>query len=111
MTKHYDRRQVLKGVAAAGASLVLPNSVRAGLGAGQAAENLELEIQVVSVSTHTLRLTILPIKNGHATPVPFNGSLVRTSWGEPIIKIRGTEPARTIRSGAFHLKVSTEPLS
>jgi alpha-glucosidase/alpha-D-xyloside xylohydrolase len=111
MSKHYDRRQVLKGVAAAGASLVLPNSVRAGLGAGQAAENPELEIQVVSVSTHTLRFTILPIKNGQATAVPFNGSLVRTSWGEPIIRIRGTEPARTLRSGAFHLNVSTEPLS
>jgi alpha-glucosidase/alpha-D-xyloside xylohydrolase len=119
MSKHYDRRQMLKGAAAASASFLFPKQSRGdcfsdGLVApgsiGQV-ERAEFEVQVGSVSAHTLRLTVLPIKNGQVAAVPANGSLVRTSWGEPILKVRGESQRRSVKSGSLHVNVSTTPLS
>ena len=119
MSKHYDRRQMLKGAAAASASFLFPKQSRGdcfsdGLVApgsiGQV-EHAEVEVQVGSVSAHTLRLTVLPIKNGQVAAVPANGSLVRTSWGEPILKVRGESQRRSVKSGSLHVNVSTTPLS
>jgi alpha-glucosidase/alpha-D-xyloside xylohydrolase len=119
MSKHYDRRQMLKGAAAASASFLLPKQSRGdcfsdGLvasGSMGQVEHAEVEVQVGSVSAHTLRLTVLPIKNGQVAAVPSNGSLVRTSWGEPILKVRGESQRRSVKSGSLHVNVSTTPLS
>src|SRR5215831_462917 len=127
MSKHYDRRQVLKGAAAAGASLLLPArgwSRLAGSGLRPQLQELpasaaevtqagphEVEIQVVSISAHTVRLTVLPIKEGRVAAVPSNGSMARTSWGEPILKVRGETRGRSVKSGSLHVTVSTTPLA
>src|SRR5262245_29169196 len=122
MSKPYDRRQVLKGVAAASASLLLPKQRPVdGIGSALAVagQNVhvdsvkapEVEIQVVSISAHTLRFTVLPIRNGQVEAIPPNGSLVRKSWGEPILKLRGETQARTVKSGNLRVNVSAAPLS
>jgi alpha-glucosidase/alpha-D-xyloside xylohydrolase len=74
-------------------------------------EPVDVQIQVVSVSPHTLRLTVLPIKNGQVPEVPGNGSLVRTSWGEPVLKLPRQAQERNVKSGNLRVNVSTAPLS
>jgi len=112
MSKPYDRRQVLKGVAAASASLFFPKtqSQQDGTGSGLRIAGQNVEVQVASVSAHTLRFTILAIKNGQVATVPSNGSLAQTSWGDPMMKLREAQD-RTVKSGNLRVKVSTAPLS
>ena len=71
----------------------------------------DIEVQIVSLSPHTFRLSILPVKNGQVSSIPFNGSLVRSSWPAPIAKLRGDASAQTIKLGSLALKVSAHPLT
>jgi alpha-glucosidase/alpha-D-xyloside xylohydrolase len=106
MGKRYDRREVLKGVAAAGASLLLPKPRAEGRSGFPATENA-IEIRVTSVSAHTLRFTVLPTRKDQAAEVPSNGSLVQTSWGDPLLKLRGEGPSRTVKTGNLNVTVTT----
>ena len=109
MKKRYDRREVLKGMSAACAAFLLPEEqVRAEsvlrIG-GQ-----DVEIQIGSVSKHTFRLSILPIKDGRVATIPTDGSLVRESWGTPIAKMRNTG-ARTINAAGVNVRIAAESLT
>jgi len=110
MKKGYDRREVLKGMSAACAAFLLPEEqVRA-----ESALRIgghDVEIQIGSVSKHTFRLSILPIKDGHVATIATDGLLVRESWGVPVAKIRGAAGARTIKVGDANLRITSEPLT
>ena len=71
----------------------------------------DFEIQIASVSEHTLRLSILPVKSDQADSVPFNGSLVRTAWGPAAAKLRANAPAHTIKLRSLTLQFSPDPLN
>ena len=79
MNDKWNRRQVLKRIAAASAGLMLPR------GAATSAQSIrsnekgkdDIEIQIAAVSERTFRLTILPVKDGRVGSIPFNGSLVK----------------------------------
>ena len=111
MNEHWTRRQVLERLAAASAALMLPRNADAGNGPPALAGPNDFEIQVASVSEHTIRLSILPVKNGQVDPIPFNGCLVRAAWDPPIAKLRGGTPAQTIKLGSLMLRVSPDPLT
>jgi alpha-glucosidase/alpha-D-xyloside xylohydrolase len=70
----------------------------------------QLEIQITQVSSHTFRLSILPVQNGSLADIPTDGSLVQQSWGNPIAKLR-TDKSRTISAGNLRLKISFQPVS
>ena len=102
----------MKRLAATSAAFILPAKGRsANCLSALAGPNDDIEIQVASVSEHTLRLSILPAKNGHAGSIPFNGSLVRTAWDPPIAKLHGGAQAQTIKLGSMTLKFSPDPLT
>lgn len=110
MKKRYDRREVLKGMSAACAAFLLPEEqahaesvLRIG---GQ-----DGEIQIGSVSKHTFRLSILPIKDARVGTIPTDGSLVRESWGTPIATMRGTISAQAIKAGGANVRITAEPLT
>src|SRR5215471_12336627 len=112
MSKRYDRRDVLKGVAAAGTSVLFP--IRGWSRACPEVMQLEppeVEIQVAPVSPYTVRFTVRPVRNGQVATVPANGSLVQTSWGEPILKVRGEIQEQKVRAGNLQVTVSSTRLS
>lgn len=101
------RRTLVRAVSAALLAIRKARAADSGLRvAGQ-----EVEIQIAPVSAHTFRLTVSPIQDGQLVPVPNDGSLVETSWGPPLVKLRGTVRAQTIKSGGARIKFSPGPLS
>ncbi len=101
MLEKWNRRQLLQRLAVAGAAFTLRDSWR--LGAGDLATNLQL--QIVTISDHTFRFSVLPNGGGAAT----DGSLVKDDWGTPIARLREDAPAQTIRVGNMSVKISAHP--
>ena len=110
MNHRWNRRQVLKRLAAASAALMLPGKTAA-IPSSRLGGRNDFEIQIASVSEHTLRLSILPVKSDQADSVPFNGSLVRTAWGPAAAKLRANAPAHTIKLRSLTLQFSPDPLN
>src|SRR5215471_5134028 len=96
--KQWNRREVLTQLAGASAALLLPQEAAFATSAAQIAAT-DSEIQIAPVSDHTLRLTILPIKDGAAGSVPLDGSLVQKAWGAPVAKLRGEIRPQTVACG------------
>jgi hypothetical protein len=108
MGPKWNRREVLKGLAAASTAIVLPRD-RPGSQPDEPIAAPQVEIRISSVSRHTFRLSILALdKNGMVQAIPFDGSLVQKSWGAPIAVLRG-QSERTIAVGNLKLEVSAHP--
>jgi len=109
MSPHWNRREVLKGMAAASTAMLVPRTLETTHADGQTPAR-PIEIQVAPISPHTLRLSVLPVaKSGLLESVPFDGSLVQESWGAPIARLRtGTE--QTIAVGSVRLKICLHPV-
>src|SRR5450432_3594361 len=69
----------------------------------------EVEIQVSRVSAHTVRITVLPIKDGGLGSIPMDGSLVQAAWEVPVAKLRRAEQHESIRSGDLRIRFSPTP--
>ena len=95
----------------AGAALCSTSLVRDQVVAIPSSAKKDVEIQLTSVSTHTLRLSILPTINGEPVAVSTDGSLVRTFWGAPAAKLRGEFKPQTVTLRAFHVHVAPDPLT
>jgi len=114
MNQRWNRRQVLQRLVAVSTGLLLPANPEAAkpfLRLARQDDIDDIEVQIVSLSPHTFRLSILPVKNGQVSSIPFNGSLVRSSWPGPIAKLRGEASAQTIKLGSLALQVSAHPLT
>jgi hypothetical protein len=109
MSTQYDRRQVLKVVSATCAAFFLPGTGVASEGGIGPAEE-DLEIQVFSVSAHTLRLSIFSAGRG-GEAVPGDGSLVRETWDGPITKLSGEFAERDVKVGDLSVKIAPSPLT
>src|SRR5260370_30226806 len=110
MSTQYSRRHILKTIGTASASALLPSKMMAASSGIQIAQH-EVEIQLSSISAHTLRLTILPINNGHLTSVPQDGSLVQTKWNLPVASFREIPTTRSARCGDLNVQVAPDPLT
>lgn len=109
MTDHWNRRQVLKHLAATSAALVWPREPASASSLfGTPAE--DREIQIASISEHTLRFTVLPFRNGQTVTLSHDGSLVRRSWGEPLVRMRGNASAQEFKAGSLNCHASLDPL-
>src|SRR5690348_3051568 len=92
MTGRPNRRDVLKGAAAAGAFLRSALAQPAARVAGR-----DVQVRIETVSPETLRLTISPVADGAAVPVLDDGALVQPSWPVSAPLRRGAR--QTFRSG------------
>ena len=105
MTEKPNRREVLKRMAATGAVLALRGSLVAQL--SSATPGLNLEIEIVSVSEHTFRLSIFPGQRS----VAADESLLHEEWGKPAARLHGGVKAQTVRAGNVNVQISGNPLS
>jgi alpha-glucosidase/alpha-D-xyloside xylohydrolase len=108
MCPYWSRRDVLKGLVAASAAWIHPAT-------GQAVREDEpssplVEIQVTPISSHTFRLSILPVENGTVVSIPSDGSLSQESWGAPIARLR-SDPGRQIDIGTSRLTITFHPVT
>ena len=71
----------------------------------------DFEIQISPVSSHTVRLSIVPIKQGQSAAIPMNGSLVKASWGPPVRKLRAEITTQTVTTGNLTVKISSHPIT
>jgi alpha-glucosidase (family GH31 glycosyl hydrolase) len=110
MTRKRNRRELLTQLAGASAGMLLaPAAVLASVSLRVTGE--DCEVQLTSVSGNTIRLSVLPTKHGTTTGVPSDGSLMKTSWGNPVTKLRGEVQAQTIDCGNTRVSFSLRPLT
>ena len=107
MCAECNRREILKGLAAiSGAVLVHPGRADS---MATPADSPGVQIQITSISEHTLRISLLPGKDESSASIPSNGSLIRESWGPPIAQlVEG--PRREIAAGNFRIGISWQPV-
>jgi alpha-glucosidase/alpha-D-xyloside xylohydrolase len=58
----------------------------------------------------SLRVSVRPVEDGRARPVPSDGSLVRDDWGEPVLRLTSLDAPRTADCGGARVIVSADPL-
>ena len=109
MNQQWNRRQVLKALAASSTVSMVP-PVLAAAACGSSVNGRRVEIQITSISAHTFRLTILPQNLGSPVTIPSDGSLVHDSWDVPVATLR-TGPERSMAAGKLKLKISFDPVS
>jgi alpha-glucosidase (family GH31 glycosyl hydrolase) len=107
-----SRRVMLKYAAATYAGLLLPEmpSLK-GMTPALTESQEEIEFNVSPVSEYTVRLSILPIRNGRPAEIPWNGTLVQKSWAGPVAKLRADFKPQTVKCGHLLIDVSPQPLS
>lgn len=113
MKNRATRRQVLKGAAASCAVLLVPAGRRE-VPAGFRAAGRDVEILVLPVSEHTLRLTIRPadLPEGGRPMAGFDdGSLLDAAWDAPVAKFGVPSSPPSVRAGNFSVSASTDPLT
>ena len=110
MKAPWNRRQVLKNLAATSAALTLPRGAT-DLNTFLQESTPDREIQITSISEHTVRLSVLPTTNGTTAPIPLDGSLVQTSWGEPLARLRGKPATRELKAGGLSVRLSANPIA
>jgi alpha-glucosidase (family GH31 glycosyl hydrolase) len=109
MSLKWNRRDVLKGLAAASTAAILPPAKRQAADSPGASARA-IELQISSVSPSTIRVSLFPLENGAIGKIPHDGSLAQESWGRPIAKLR-SQPDRPIIVGNCHVQISFHPLS
>ncbi len=106
------RRDAMKGIAVSAAALTL---VRPDCAAAQESPIVvagnQVEVALFAASSQTIRLTVQAIENGEPQAVAQDGALVKTSWGEPLVRLRTLASPCTVKSGNLHAKLSANPLT
>jgi alpha-glucosidase (family GH31 glycosyl hydrolase) len=98
MTKRFSRRELL--LSAAGAcALAQENAFQVG--------ERKVQITLTAVTRSTVRVTVQPVVNGAATPVPVTGALLEKGWGKP----QTYSSPRTVKCGDLSVTLSNNPLA
>jgi len=106
MSTAYSRRELLKRVSAFSAVLLSKTPTDA------SSEDINSlpEIRITPISWHTFRLSVVPLQRGAPVSIPFDGSLLRESWGKPAAVWRGQFVEKKTACGDLYVEVSNPPL-
>jgi alpha-glucosidase/alpha-D-xyloside xylohydrolase len=100
MRLRLTRREVLQGLAMAGAETAVAEGRDALRVAGRA-----VELAITPVSSQTVRITAA----GPGQKIPSDGALVKDDWGPPVARVREVSGSRTVRCGALSVELRDKP--
>ena len=111
MKDQFSRRDVVKAALVAGATAIIKPARTETPEVSLSVGSTPVELNVTTVSEHTIRLTILPVHDGAAQQVLSDGALVESEWSPALAQIRSLSGMRMLRSGNLTISVSPHPLS
>ena len=111
MKDRFNRRDVVKAVVAAGAMAMIKPASPEAPDLPLSVASTPIELNLTTISAHTVRVTILPLRDGAAQQVPSDGALVQTEWNPSLAQIRSLPGERVLKSGHLNISVTPRPLS
>ena len=105
MPESLSRRDALKQLGAVGAGFVLGDHLIRGRSTDIVIAGQPVEIAVASLSAATVRLTIRPLKDGRATPVPLTGALVQEEPGRVLARARSATAVARVSASDLVVKL------
>jgi alpha-glucosidase (family GH31 glycosyl hydrolase) len=70
-----------------------------------------IELSISTVSPRTVRIGVLPIRDGKSVVVDVDGALTRQEWSPPVAQIRSLSATRTVLCGELAASISPHPLT
>ena len=111
MFQPITRRGVLKKVATAGSGALAGSGLAFAQETQLRIAGRPVEIALTATSPKTVRITIVPIENGEAQPVPIDGALVKQNWTRPSAVLRALATTTSVKCGELIVRLSGNPLA
>jgi len=105
------RRESLRSVARAGGAVLAGGGIAAAQVEPLQIAGKPVEIALTQVSPGVVRITVQPLENGRAVPVPSTGALVKEDWGKPVARLTAFAGSRNVRCGDLRVAVNASPLT
>ena len=109
MTHRIDRRDALKQIGAAGVGLAFGGGIIRGQSTDIVVAGQPVEIAVSSVSAATVRVTVRPLQDGTAAPIPLTGALVQNEFGSALGRGRQPAAVANVRAGDLRVRFTASP--
>ncbi len=111
MKDQFTRRDVVKAGLVAGATAIIKPACSEAPDLSLSIASTPVELNITTVSAHTVRLTIRPVYDGAAQQVISDGALFESERSPALAQIRSLSGVRKLRSGNLTISVSPRPLS
>jgi alpha-glucosidase (family GH31 glycosyl hydrolase) len=109
MHKPLSRREALIRIGTASAGIVFARSVIRGQSSDIIVAGKPVEIVVSSLSSSTVRLSVLPIEGGRPAGVPADGAVVKEGEGRPLVRRRARDRFDPVRAGSLVVRFDSDP--
>src|SRR5262249_33431940 len=71
-----------------------------------------VEVWITPIDPHIVRVSVVPLEEGRAQPIPSDGSLVRLDWGSPLVRLTTRGETRALSRGEdWRLSARAEPIT
>jgi alpha-glucosidase/alpha-D-xyloside xylohydrolase len=110
MNDQFSRRDVLKSVLFAGTMAVIEPACPEEPEPPLSIRSTPVEASLTTVSAHTVRITIQPVRDGKSQPLEPDGALVEREREPLLAQIRSLPGPRTFKSGNLTVSVFPRPL-
>ena len=111
MSKSISRRKALGGLLFAGAGALVGTSKTSAQTAPIRIADRPIEIALAQISSHTVRLSLVPIENVQPKSIPDDGLLVQRALVPSRIRLRTLTRVEKIPLGKVTLAINSDPLT
>lgn len=110
MKERLNRRDALKAVIAAGTMAIVEAPAETPMSTLRIGST-PVEVSLTSVSPHTVRITILPVREGKPEPLEPDGAIVELAGRPALARIQSLPAVHNFRLGSLIISVSPTPLN